>query len=149
MFMGKELHYPTPMLYCPPPTYNSHPCYLKLRGGTKRNETNELTDRTHPRFVSFIVLDYVICNCQVYLEHYTSILTVGHQELEKFYEREIILADRWMLSPQELLMLVCQSSMSMSVYAMYCQGWLLYFGQNEGTKFLAINGMNMLNLLPG
>ena len=57
MFMGKELHYPTPMLYCPPPTYNSHPCYLKLRGGTKRNETNELTDRTHPRFVSFIVLD--------------------------------------------------------------------------------------------
>ena len=39
---------------------------------------------------------YVICNCQVYLEHYTSILTVGHQELEKFYERDIILADRWM-----------------------------------------------------
>jgi len=31
---------------------------------------------------------------KVYLEHYTSILTVGHQELEKFYEREIILADR-------------------------------------------------------
>ena len=64
---------------------------------------------------------YVICNCQVYLEHYTSILTVGHQELEKFYEREIILADRWMLSPQELLMLVCrQLPMSMSVSAMYC-----------------------------
>lgn len=30
----------------------------------------------------------------MYLEHYTSILTVGHHELEKFYEREIILADR-------------------------------------------------------
>ena len=60
MFMGKELHYPTPMLYCPPPTYNSHPCYLKLRGGTKRNETNELTDRTHARFVSFIVLDNAV-----------------------------------------------------------------------------------------
>ena len=31
---------------------------------------------------------------KVYLEHYTSILTVGQGELEKFYEREIILADR-------------------------------------------------------
>ena len=31
---------------------------------------------------------------QVYLEHYTSILTVGVEELQKFYGREIILADR-------------------------------------------------------
>ena len=29
------------------------------------------------------------------MEHYTSILTVGHHELEKFYERDIILADRY------------------------------------------------------
>ena len=35
---------------------------------------------------------------KVYLEHYTSILTVGQSELEKFYEREIILADRWVYS---------------------------------------------------
>jgi len=31
---------------------------------------------------------------KVFLEHYTSILTVGKEELEKFYGREIILADR-------------------------------------------------------
>ena len=31
---------------------------------------------------------------KVYLEHYTSILTVGKEELEKFYGREVILADR-------------------------------------------------------
>ena len=31
---------------------------------------------------------------QVYLEHHTSILTVGQEELQKFYGREIILADR-------------------------------------------------------
>jgi len=31
---------------------------------------------------------------RVYLEHYTSILTCGKEDLEKFYEREIILADR-------------------------------------------------------
>ena len=30
----------------------------------------------------------------MYLEHYTSILTVGQEELQKFYGREIILADR-------------------------------------------------------
>eukprot|EP00088_Acartia_fossae_P031658 TRINITY_DN3249_c0_g1_i1.p1 TRINITY_DN3249_c0_g1~~TRINITY_DN3249_c0_g1_i1.p1 ORF type:complete len:286 (-),score=54.30 TRINITY_DN3249_c0_g1_i1:1-819(-) len=34
---------------------------------------------------------------RVYLEHYTSILTCGKEELEKFYEREIILADREMV----------------------------------------------------
>jgi len=31
---------------------------------------------------------------KVYLEHYTSILTVGKHELETFYGREVILADR-------------------------------------------------------
>jgi len=31
---------------------------------------------------------------KVFLEHYTSILTVGKEELEKFYGREVILADR-------------------------------------------------------
>ena len=31
---------------------------------------------------------------KVFLEHYTSILTVGKEELEKFYGREILLADR-------------------------------------------------------
>jgi len=31
---------------------------------------------------------------KVYLEHYTSILTVGQEELQKFYGREILLADR-------------------------------------------------------
>jgi len=31
---------------------------------------------------------------RVYLEHYTSVLTCGKEELEKFYGREIILADR-------------------------------------------------------
>ncbi|KAL6071821.1 diphthine synthase [Balamuthia mandrillaris] len=30
----------------------------------------------------------------VYLEHYTSILSVGKERLEKYYEREVILADR-------------------------------------------------------
>jgi len=34
---------------------------------------------------------------RVYLEHYTSILTCGKEELEKFYQREIILADREMV----------------------------------------------------
>ena len=50
---------------------------------------------------------YVICNCQVYLEHYTSILTVGHQELEKFYERDIILADRWFFLKSLRIAYVC------------------------------------------
>ena len=31
---------------------------------------------------------------QVYLESYTSILTVGQSELESFYGRDIVLADR-------------------------------------------------------
>jgi len=31
---------------------------------------------------------------KVFLEHYTSILTVGKEELEKFYGREVVLADR-------------------------------------------------------
>ena len=45
------------MPYYPPPTYNSHPCYLKLRGGQTKDE---LTDRTeHTMIVPFIVLDYV------------------------------------------------------------------------------------------
>jgi len=34
---------------------------------------------------------------RVYLEHYTSILTCGKEELEKFYQRDIILADREMV----------------------------------------------------
>jgi len=34
---------------------------------------------------------------RVYLEHYTSILTCGKEELEQFYGREIILADREMV----------------------------------------------------
>ena len=45
------------MPYYPPPTYNSDPLLPLIwswRGGTKRNE---LTDRTHTRIVSFIVLD--------------------------------------------------------------------------------------------
>ena len=54
IFLGKGLHYPShahALLY-PPPTYNSHPCYLKLRGG---DETNELTDRTeHTMIVPFL-----------------------------------------------------------------------------------------------
>jgi len=37
----------------------------------------------------------IVRKCQrVYLEHYTSILTVGKEALEKFYGREVILADR-------------------------------------------------------
>ena len=36
-----------------------------------------------------------------------------------------------------------------NTFILKSQGWLLYFGQNEGAKFLAINGMNVLNLLPG
>jgi len=37
----------------------------------------------------------VVRKCQkVYLEHYTSILTVGKEALERFYGREVILADR-------------------------------------------------------
>lgn len=37
----------------------------------------------------------LVKNCdRVYLEHYTSILTCGKEELEQFYGREIILADR-------------------------------------------------------
>jgi len=37
----------------------------------------------------------IVKRCEkVFLEHYTSILTVGQEELEKFYEREVILADR-------------------------------------------------------
>ena len=37
----------------------------------------------------------IVKRCEsVYLEHYTSILTCGHQDLESFYGREIILADR-------------------------------------------------------
>jgi len=37
----------------------------------------------------------IVRKCQrVYLEHYTSILTVGKEALEKFYGREILLADR-------------------------------------------------------
>jgi len=37
----------------------------------------------------------VVRSCEaVYLEHYTSILTVGKEQLEKFYGREVILADR-------------------------------------------------------
>ncbi|XP_035219257.1 diphthine methyl ester synthase-like isoform X2 [Stegodyphus dumicola] len=34
---------------------------------------------------------------RVYLEAYTSILTVGKEKLEEFYEREIIIADREMV----------------------------------------------------
>lgn len=34
---------------------------------------------------------------RVYLEHYTSILTCGQEELEKFYGRSVILADRDMV----------------------------------------------------
>ncbi|XP_013415188.1 diphthine methyl ester synthase [Lingula anatina] len=37
---------------------------------------------------------------RVYLEAYTSILTIGKNELEKFYGREIILADREMVEQQ-------------------------------------------------
>ena len=63
---------------------------------------------------------YVICNCQVYLEHYTNILTVGHQELEKFYERDIILADRWMLSPQaSRTAYACVSVVNVNVSLLY------------------------------
>jgi len=37
----------------------------------------------------------IVQRCEkVFLEHYTSILTVGQEELEKFYGREVILADR-------------------------------------------------------
>ena len=37
----------------------------------------------------------VVKKCKrVFLEHYTSILTVGKDELEKFYGREVELADR-------------------------------------------------------
>ena len=37
----------------------------------------------------------IVKRCQkVYLEHYTSILTCGQKELEEFYGREVILADR-------------------------------------------------------
>jgi len=37
----------------------------------------------------------IVRKCQrVYLEHYTSILTVGKEALEKFYGRDVILADR-------------------------------------------------------
>jgi len=42
---------------------------------------------------------------RVYLEHYTSILTCGKEELEKFYEREIILADREMVEQGADLMM--------------------------------------------
>ena len=40
----------------------------------------------------------VVKSCsRVYLEAYTSILTCGKEELEKFYGREVILADRDMV----------------------------------------------------
>ena len=39
----------------------------------------------------------IIANCASALEHYTSILTCGKEELEQFYGREIILADREMV----------------------------------------------------
>ena len=40
----------------------------------------------------------VVKACErVYLESYTSILTCGKEELEKFYGREVILADRDMV----------------------------------------------------
>ena len=51
----------------------------------------------------------------MYLEHYTSILTVGHQELEKFYEREIILADRWMFLVLNSLRIACVSGLGVNV----------------------------------
>ena len=45
-------------LYNPPPTQLPPPLtsYLKLRGGGQTED--ELTDRTHTRIVSFIVLDF-------------------------------------------------------------------------------------------
>ena len=42
IFLGKGLHFPShahALLY-PPPTYNSHPCYLKLRGGGRNKRTH-------------------------------------------------------------------------------------------------------------
>ena len=54
-FLEWDFTFPPTPCY-PPPTYNSHPCYLKLRGG----QTNEgLTDRTDAMIVPFIVLDNV------------------------------------------------------------------------------------------
>ena len=40
---------------------------------------------------------------RVYLEAYTSILTVGLKELEAFYGREVILADRELVESGKLI----------------------------------------------
>merc|ERR1712032_184200 len=42
-------------------------------------------------------LEIVKSSQYIYMEHYTSILGIGVEELQKFYEKEIILADREMI----------------------------------------------------
>ncbi|KAL2089276.1 hypothetical protein ACEWY4_013964 [Coilia grayii] len=43
----------------------------------------------------------VVRRCsRVYLEAYTSILTVGKEALEEYYERELVLADRDMVEQE-------------------------------------------------
>ena len=65
IFLGKGLHYPShahALLY-PPPTYNSHPCYLKLRGGGRNKRTH---GPDGAMVVPFIYIDKCLCqlaNC--------------------------------------------------------------------------------------
>jgi len=42
-------------------------------------------------------LEIVRSSDYIFMEYYTSILGIGHEELSKFYEKEIILADREMI----------------------------------------------------
>ena len=63
IFLGKGLHYPShahALLY-PPPTYNSHPCYLKLRGGGRNKRTH---GPDGAMVVPFIYIDYYVSRCQ-------------------------------------------------------------------------------------